>query len=342
MRRPAPAGVRGGRIMPRGLAHGVAWALGVAACLAGGCASSAGNRFVLFPAGHRLIEPAKTLRESNFPPPDLPRELNKTVAPPYVVEPGDVLLVQPTRLDSPVRLPGDQPILPDGSIQLGEYGRLVVAGKTIEQIESEVNGLIKARTADAGPITVRLVVRDSKVYYVLGEVNAPGSFQLRGRETVLDGIVAAGGLTTNAARSEIILARPSKPGNGCVVLPVCYNEIVQLGSTVTNYQLQAGDRIFVPSRGFCEELFGCLKKEQGPCSSLWDCGCGGPPHEAGPAPHKGPSPAPPPPPAPAGGPDPLLSPAVPQKLPAPTPERSTSRKVVSSDPWVAAHVEPAP
>src|SRR4029453_9400152 len=59
--------------------------------------------------------------------------------------------------------------------------------------------------------TVRLGTRDSKVYYVLGEVNAPGAFPLRGRETVLDGIVAAGGLNSNASRNNIILSRPTHP-----------------------------------------------------------------------------------------------------------------------------------
>src|SRR5262249_4927085 len=151
--------------------------------------------------------------------------------------PGDVLLVQPVDLDSPVRLPSDQTVLPDGKIDLGRYGRLPVGGKTVEQIEEDVQAAVKAKTPEAGLINVRLVGRASKVYYVLGQVNAPGSFPLQGRETVLDGIVAAGGLNIRASRANIILSRPTAPEGCRVVLPVCYRQIVQLGDTTTNYQL---------------------------------------------------------------------------------------------------------
>jgi protein involved in polysaccharide export with SLBB domain len=226
-----------------------------------GCSTSSGGRLTLFPEGHRLIEPAAELREISGPPPGSPRELDKAVAGPYVVEPGDVLLVQPANLDSPIRLPGDQPVLPDGTIKLGRYGQMPVAGKTVEQIEGEVNALIKGQVADAGPIIVRLVTRDSKVYYVLGEVNSPGAFQLKGRECVLDAILAAGGLTSGASRRNIILSRPTAPDSCRIVLPVSYPAIVQLGDTTTNYQIKAGDRVYVPSKTLCDDLKSCFGKK---------------------------------------------------------------------------------
>jgi protein involved in polysaccharide export with SLBB domain len=188
----------------------------------------------------------------------LPRELDKHVAPPYQVEPGDVLLVQPADLDSPLRLPGDQPILPDGTIQLGKYGRPQVAGKTLDEVEALVKATIQAQSKDKEPpaVTVRLVTRASKVFYVLGEVNAPGAFPFSGRETVLDALVqSAGGLTERASRNHILLSRPTAPDGCRVVLPICYNEIVQLGDTSTNYQIAAGDRLYVPTKGLREELF---------------------------------------------------------------------------------------
>ena len=105
-----------------------------------------------------------------------------------------MLLVQPSSLDSPVRLPGDQPVLPDGTIHLGRYGHLQAAGKTVEAVQRDVNALLAAEVKDGGPVVVRLVSRESKVFYVIGEVNAPGAFPLRGREAVLDAILMAGGL----------------------------------------------------------------------------------------------------------------------------------------------------
>jgi protein involved in polysaccharide export with SLBB domain len=247
------------------------WLLALAAVAGLSGCSTSGGRLTLFPEGHRLIDSAKVLREVSSPPPGTPHELDKRVAGPYTVEPGDVLLAQPASLDSPIRLPGDQPVLPDGTIQLGRYGRLFVAGKPVELIEAEANELIKAKVADAGPIIVRLVTRDSKVYYVLGEVNAPGSFSLKGRETVLDAIVSAGGLTTNAQRKGIILVRPTAPDSCRVVLPVWYNTIVQLGDTKTNYQIKAGDRVYIPSKTLWDDIAACFHKHAGTEPMPWPC-----------------------------------------------------------------------
>jgi hypothetical protein len=112
-------------------------------------------------------------------------------------------------------------------------------------------------------------------------VNSPGAFQLAGRETVLDGIVAAGGLTDRASRCNIILSRPSPPDGCRVVLPVCYQQIVQLGDTTTNYQLAPGDRIYVASKTLCEQLFGSRRCDiccgpQAPCAYNGNCGGEGP------------------------------------------------------------------
>jgi protein involved in polysaccharide export with SLBB domain len=240
-----------------------------------GCTSVPGNRLTLFPEGHRLIEPAKSFRNAVTLAPPVPREMDRQPLPPYVVEPGDVVLVQPAEVDSPVRLPGDQAVMPDGTISLGRYGPLGVAGLTLPQIEGEVRSRIEAQAPgkEIGAITVRVVSRTSKVFYVLGEVNAPGAFPLNGRETALDGLVAAGGLTDRASRRKIILSRPSRPGGCRVVLPVCYNEIVQLGDTSTNYQLAPGDQIYVATRSLWEELFHFLpsccptQSPQVPCPS---------------------------------------------------------------------------
>lgn len=252
-------------------------------CICCSLSSGCSNILGLTPSGHRLTDQAKALRSAYLDPLPLPRELDKRNAMPYVVEPGDVLLVQPANLDSPVRLPGDQTVLPDGSIQLGRYGQLVAAGKTILQIEADARCQISAQEKDAGAITVRLVTRISKVYYVLGEVNAPGAFPLQGRETVLDAILAAGGLNDKASRKFITLARPT-PADGCrVVLPICYNDIVQLGDTSTNYQIANGDRIYVPTRGRddCGRKKICppCNRPQAPCPPPE--GCPAPPAAAG-------------------------------------------------------------
>jgi len=225
-----------------------------AALLTTGCASVLGEFFQLVPDGHVLMHETKKAMQSPGCSHPLPRELCKVPAVPYLVEPGDVLLIQPANLDSPIRLPGDQPVLADGTIDLGVYGRLPVAGKTLDEIAVDVRCVIERQIRDPGAFTVQPVTRESKVFYVLGEVNAPGAFVHTGRETVLDAILLAGGLTEKAGAHKVILSRPTSPEQCRVVMPVCYPEIVQLGDTTTNYQIQAGDRVYVPTRNCWDDL----------------------------------------------------------------------------------------
>ena len=54
--------------------------------------------------------------------------------------------------------------------------------------------------------------------------------------------------------SKVTMSRPTPPDSCRVVLPIAYEEIVQLGDTSTNYQLHAGDRIFIPSKCLLNEM----------------------------------------------------------------------------------------
>ena len=256
-----------------------------------GC-SSLGSTFGMSAPAFKLTDDAKSVRAAYTTSMPIPKETQKALHPAFVVEPGDTLLIQPADLDSPVRLPGDQPVLADGTIDLGRFGRPVVGGKTLAQIEADVTAVIQAalkaeaekakamrdakdkdaekeaiRDVPTGPVvvTVRLVGRASKVYYVIGEVNAAGVFPITGRETVLDGIFAAGNLTRNASHRNIVLSRPTSPDGCRIVLPICWDDIVQLADPSTNYQLMPGDRIFVASKGTFEDFHARRQGECPPC-----------------------------------------------------------------------------
>jgi polysaccharide export outer membrane protein len=226
--------------------------LGIAAglLLAVGCSGSN----ALFPHTYKMLPSARDIADSMRPTD--PRELSKQALEAYYIQPGDVLLLEVTDLESDIRVPADQTVMPDGTIDLGQYGRIVVAGLTIEQIEVLVHDTIQAQEKDRTikPLNVRLNVAESAVYYVLGEVNSPGAYPLIGRETVLDAIQTAGGLSERASDCQIILSRPTPPNSCRIVLPVCYMSIVQLGDTTTNYQIRPGDRVYVATRTFCEAI----------------------------------------------------------------------------------------
>ncbi len=231
-----------------------------------GCGTAPGGGLALFPDTHRLLKVTDQIRNCAPQPAPVARELQKTVIPEYLIEPGDVLLVEPVAVDTPLRFPADQTVLVDGTIDLGQFGRLRVVGLTVEQIEAEIESLIqkanilfegKPLTAEQGEVNVRLMAPNAALFYVLGEVNSPGSFPLIGRETVLDAILAAGGLSDRASKCRIILTRPSHHCDCRTVLPVCWDQIIQLGDTTTNYQIMPGDRIFVATETCCEGMGHC-------------------------------------------------------------------------------------
>lgn len=252
------------------------------ACLAvaqSGCRTAASMGLPISAGSHSLLSHAKDLRQTIGHPQDVPTELAKLTLPAHRMEAGDVLVVEPNDFNSPVRLSSDQTVQQDGTIELGAYGRLQVAGLSAEEIQAQVqdvvtnqetakhlNRIALASHRDAeqsgGPptdevdygVTVRLVNKESDLFYVMGEVNAPGSYPLVGHETVLDAIIAAGGLSDRSNDHKIILTRPQSPGHPRTILPVCYQQILQLGDVSTNYQLRPGDRIYVPSLTLWEDV----------------------------------------------------------------------------------------
>ncbi len=245
-----------------------------------GCRTAASMGLPVSAGGHQLLSYAKELRQTTGHPSTLPTELAKLTLPAHRVEAGDVLVIEPNDFNSPVRLSSDQTVQQDGTIELGSYGRLQVAGMSAEQIQSQVQTIVTKKesfkheqklalvshrsggtssadelteTPDYG-VTVRLVNKESGLFYVMGEVNAPGSYPLVGHETVLDAIIAAGGLSDRCNDHKIILTRPQLDGKPRAILPICYQQILQLGDVSTNYQLMPGDRIYVPSMTLWEDV----------------------------------------------------------------------------------------
>ncbi|EMI19143.1 polysaccharide export protein, partial [Rhodopirellula maiorica SM1] len=235
-----------------------------------GCRTAASMGLPVSAGSHTLMSDAAEIRESVGHQGNVATELSKLTLPPHRVEAGDVLVIEPNDFDSPVRLSSDQTVQQDGTIELGSYGRMQVAGMTAEEIQRQVQGVVahhetqkrQTRIALASHrgdsdeesldpidygVTVRLVNKESGLFYVMGEVNAPGSYPLVGHETVLDAIIAAGGLSDRSNDHKIILTRPQLPGQPRLILPICYQQILQLGDVATNYQLMPGDRIYVPS-----------------------------------------------------------------------------------------------
>jgi protein involved in polysaccharide export with SLBB domain len=232
--------------------------------LAVGCTITPDSGLVFFPQPYRLNPAADQLRTVQQHPLDLPRETAKQPFAEYRMEPGDVLQITPVKSDTLLEFPTSQTVQPNGTIDLATYGRIKVVGLTVDEIETAASNAIKAKTGKPDRVEVFQVKWTSKVFYIDGEVRSPGMYTLEGRETVLDGIFAAGGLNRRASHGNIILSRPTTPCGGRIVLPVCYDDIFQVGDSTTNYQLQPGDRIFVPTTTFADRFH--KQKKPLPCN----------------------------------------------------------------------------
>jgi polysaccharide biosynthesis/export protein len=147
------------------------------------------------------------------------------------------------------QLRGEHLIRPDGTISLGSYGAVYVAGMTLGQAKCVIEKHLSEYLLNP-QIAIDLFAYNSKVFYVIFDGGGFGQRVIRlpvtGNETVLDAIGYVQGLAPVSSTHRIWLARPSPVHNGCnQILPVDWNAITQAGSTATNYQIFPGDRIYV-------------------------------------------------------------------------------------------------
>jgi polysaccharide biosynthesis/export protein len=156
---------------------------------------------------------------------------------------------------SPAPIDGQHVVQMDGTIDLGIYGSVQVAGLTTDQARERVRAFLLQltnRKPDQLQVRVSVLAFNSKQYYVItdgagyGEQIAP--FPITGSETVLDAIARIGGLPQVASKRDIWVARRSPNGGPEQILPVCWEDITKRGITRTNYQVLPGDRIYVNSQ----------------------------------------------------------------------------------------------
>jgi protein involved in polysaccharide export with SLBB domain len=194
------------------------------------------------------------------PPPDAgppPTECHKRSLPNYVVEPPDILIVASTQQIRDQSISGQHLVRPDGSLSLGIYGTVWVAGLTLEQTKEAIAQLLDQRIKDFDRknLYVDVLAYNSKFYYVITDGGGYGEQVVRlpitGSETVLDGISQIYGLPAVASKKDIWVARsfPCQGGHGSEqVLPVDWCGITQRAQTATNYQIMPGDRIYVKAQ----------------------------------------------------------------------------------------------
>jgi polysaccharide biosynthesis/export protein len=146
---------------------------------------------------------------------------------------------------------GEHLVRPDGTISLGIYGSVYVAGMTLGQVKCTIENHLSAYLISP-QVSVDVLAYNSRKIYIIADGAGYGqqviALPATGNETVLDAISRVQGLPPVASLKKIWVARPAPAGHPCSqILPVSWQAIVQGGDTATNYQLLPGDRIYISS-----------------------------------------------------------------------------------------------
>jgi len=144
---------------------------------------------------------------------------------------------------------GEHLVRPDGTISLGIYGSVYVAGLTLGQVKTVIETQLREYVINP-QIAVDVFAYNSQWYYVVFDGGGYGQqiyrLPITGNETVLDAISNLQGLPLVSSLWRVWVARPAPCGNPCdQILMVDWQAVVKGGSTCTNYQLFPGDRVYV-------------------------------------------------------------------------------------------------
>lgn len=143
---------------------------------------------------------------------------------------------------------GEHLVRPDGTVALGTYGSVYVAGLTLSEVKAAVERHLSTQV-NKPEVSVDVGAYNSQVYYVVTDGGGYGETVVRlpctGNETVLDAIANIQGLSQVSSK-RIWVSRPAPAGAQCAqVMDVNWREITREGITDTNYQVLPGDRIYI-------------------------------------------------------------------------------------------------
>jgi polysaccharide export outer membrane protein len=175
----------------------------------------------------------------------------------YRLRAGDVVQIEV--LEDPT-LNRSAIVLPDGQISLPIAGSIRAAGRSLEQVQSDLISRLAPSFTSTPTVFVTLSALAERrepepertvSIYVLGAANAPGKVEVSPGATFLQAIAQAGGPSPFAAKKRIQLRRVDKSGVEQVYkLDLDAIERGTSGDGVT--RLVEGDVIFIPQRRLFE------------------------------------------------------------------------------------------
>lgn len=143
------------------------------------------------------------------------------------------------------------PVRPDGMISVPLIGDVLAGGRTPPEVAQDIQDKLSAYVRDPQVAVILTQLRSHEYLSrvrVTGAVRQPVSVPFRPGMTVLDAVLAAGGLTEFAAPDRSELHR--KSGEGAKAYEIKLDRILNRGDLTTNYPVAPGDVITVPERTF--------------------------------------------------------------------------------------------
>jgi polysaccharide export outer membrane protein len=159
---------------------------------------------------------------------------------PYYVAPGDVLRIAVWKEPE---LSTEVFVRLDGMITVSVVGDVRAAGKTTEQIATEVRTKLRS-VLEVPQVTVTVAQAVSARFYVVGEVAVSGAFPLTGRITILQALALAGGFREFAKRDRIVVIRERRGQRQAIVFN--FRDLEAGVNLEQNIAVEAGDTLIVP------------------------------------------------------------------------------------------------
>ena len=189
---------------------------------------------------------ALLLAACSTPPPPLAANAPRTLAP-YLVGPGDTLNVVVWR--SP-ELSMTVTVRPDGRITTPLVEDLQASGKTTTQIAREIE---QALTRYVQSPVVTVIVTSfagpySQQVRVIGEATKPQALAYRENMTLLDVMIAVGGITDFAAGNRANILRTE--GGKTRQFGVRLTDLIRGGDLSANVEMRPGDVLVIPQSFF--------------------------------------------------------------------------------------------
>ena len=162
----------------------------------------------------------------------------------YTIGTEDLLII--TVWDNP-DLNQDARVNGDGDINYPFIGKVNVAGKTVNEVDEILTGLLGKDLVYDPQIEVTVREYKSKKVFVVGEVSRTGTYYLKESKSLLEMISEAGGIKTDSAGNYLIIKRKlpgSKEDSSEIKIPLIKGELER------DAEIYEGDIIKVPEAKF--------------------------------------------------------------------------------------------